>query len=186
VPLSSGGPYFGFMACKQAHVRQMPGRIVGRTVDLDGKAGFTLTLQAREQHIRRSKATSNICTNQGLAVAAATVHMAILGPAGLRRTALACHANLLALLQQLEGLGIKRRFRAPVFHEAVLALDPPGALFLAQLRSRGILGGLDLEQGYPELSPGLLVCTTETKTSADLDRYAQAAAEALRQLRAAA
>jgi glycine dehydrogenase subunit 1 len=168
------------MACKQAHVRQMPGRIVGRTADLDGKPGFTLTLQAREQHIRRSKATSNICTNQGLAVAAATVHMAILGPQGLRRAALASHANLLALLRSLESLGIRRRFRAPVFHEAVVALDAPAAPFLAQLRGQGILGGLDLADAYPELSPGVLVCTTETKTPADLDRYLQATANALR------
>ncbi len=103
VPLAAGGPYFGFMACKEAYMRQMPGRIVGRTVDVDGRPGFTLTLQAREQHIRRSKATSNICTNQGLAVTAATIHMAILGPAGLERVALACHTNLLALLDRLEG-----------------------------------------------------------------------------------
>jgi glycine dehydrogenase subunit 1 len=182
VPLSAGGPYFGFMACKQAHLRQMPGRIVGRTLDLDGKPGFTLTLQAREQHIRRSKATSNICTNQGLAVAAATIHMAILGAEGLRRVALASHANLLALLDKLEGLGLKRRFRAPVFHEAVIATGGPAAAFLERLRGRGILGGLDLHDSYPELSPGLLVCTTETKTPADLDSYAQAAGEALRRV----
>ncbi|MFA7097721.1 MAG: aminomethyl-transferring glycine dehydrogenase subunit GcvPA, partial [Gammaproteobacteria bacterium] len=93
IPLSSGGPYFGFMCCKKEHVRQMPGRIVGRTVDRDGKEGFTLTLQAREQHIRRSKATSNICTNQGLMVTAATIHMAIMGPEGLARAAAASHAN---------------------------------------------------------------------------------------------
>jgi glycine dehydrogenase subunit 1 len=179
VPLSNGGPYFGFMACKLAHVRQMPGRIVGRTVDLDGKPGFTLTLQAREQHIRRSKATSNICTNQGLAVAAATVHMAILGARGLRASALASHANLRGLLRRLEALGIERRFRAPVFHEAVVALDVPAAGLLEQLRGERILGGLALDEPYPELSPGLLVCTTETKNETDLDRYAQACTRAL-------
>jgi glycine dehydrogenase subunit 1 len=163
------------MACKQAHVRQMPGRIVGRTVDLDGNPGFTLTLQAREQHIRRAKATSNICTNQGLAVTAATIHMALLGPQGLKRVALACHANLLELLERLEGAaGVRRRFAAPVFHEAVMALDSPVDITLAALRSKGILGGLDLSDDYPELGASLLVCTTETKTAADLDRYAAA------------
>jgi glycine dehydrogenase subunit 1 len=185
VPLSNGGPYFGFMACKLAHVRQMPGRIVGRTVDLDGRPGFTLTLQAREQHIRRSKATSNICTNQGLAVAAATVHMAILGAEGLRTAALASHSNLLGLLRRLEALGIERRFRAPVFHEAVVGLGVPAAGLLEQLRKEHILGGLAVDDAYPELSPALLVCTTETKNEADLDCYAQACTRALRQLAAA-
>ena len=94
VPMSSGGPYFGFLACKKEIVRNMPGRIVGRTTDLDGKTGYTLTLQAREQHIRRAKATSNICTNQGLLVTAATIYMAITGPEGLRRVAAASAANL--------------------------------------------------------------------------------------------
>jgi len=91
-PMSAGGPYYGLLCCKQAYVRQMPGRIVGRTVDLDGKEGFVLTLQAREQHIRRSKATSNICTNQGLVVTASTIHMAIMGAKGLENTAAACFA----------------------------------------------------------------------------------------------
>ena len=174
-PLANGGPYFGFLACKQAHVRQMPGRIVGRTVDVDGKPGFTLTLQAREQHIRRSKATSNICTNQGLAVTAAAIHMALLGPQGLKRVAQACHANLHALLDRLERVaGVRRRFSAPVFHEAVLALDVPVAALLDRMRGDGILGGIELRGDFAELGDGLLVCTTETKTAADLDRYVNA------------
>src|SRR5262249_41020813 len=98
VPLSSGGPYFGFITCRMEHVRQLPGRIVGRTVDLNGKPGFTLTLQAREQHIRRAKATSNICTNQGLLVTAATIYMSIMGPQGLERVAATSHARTRELI----------------------------------------------------------------------------------------
>jgi glycine dehydrogenase subunit 1 len=180
VPLAAGGPYFGFMACKEAYMRQMPGRIVGRTVDVDGRPGFTLTLQAREQHIRRSKATSNICTNQGLAVTAATIHMAILGPAGLERVALASHTNLLALLDRLEGAtGVSRRFSSPVFHEAVLSLSAPAARVLDRLRGEGLLAGFNLRSHYPELGDAILVCTTETKSAADLDRYARSLDAAL-------
>ncbi len=172
VPLSSGGPYFGFMACKQAHVRQMPGRIVGRTLDVDGNTGFTLTLQAREQHIRRSKATSNICTNQGLAVTAATIHMALLGPEGLRRVAAQSHANLRALLAQITALpGVSRRFPSPAFHEAVVSLPASAERVLAELRGTGVLGGFNLQEYYPELGEAILVCATETKTTADIDRY---------------
>ncbi len=123
-PMSSGGPYFGFMCCHQELVRQMPGRIVGRTVDLDGKPGFTLTLQAREQHIRRSKATSNICTNQGLVVTAATQYMALLGPQGLAKVASNSHANTVALAEKLAAIpGVTRAFASPFFHEAVLKLN---------------------------------------------------------------
>jgi glycine dehydrogenase subunit 1 len=180
VPLAAGGPYFGFMACKQAHVRQMPGRIVGRTMDADGKPGFTLTLQAREQHIRRSKATSNICTNQGLAVTAATIHLALLGPEGLRRVAHTCHANLLGLLDRLNGVsGVRRRFASPAFHEATLSLAAPAAAVLDQLCDQGLLAGLDLCEFYPELGDAILVCTTETKTTADLDHYVRSLHAAL-------
>jgi glycine dehydrogenase subunit 1 len=171
-PLSSGGPYFGFLCCKEPLVRQMPGRIIGRTVDVDGKPGFTLTLQAREQHIRRSKATSNICTNQGLVVTAATLYMALLGPDGLERVAAACHANMNALLDMLTAIrGVTRVFNRPVFHEAVLRLEAPVADVLAALRSERILGGFDLTPYYPELGETLLACTTETRTPEDIQQY---------------
>ncbi len=172
IPLSSGGPYFGFMACKQALVRQMPGRIIGRTTDQDGKDGFVLTLQAREQHIRRSKATSNICTNQGLMVTAATIYMALTGPEGLRRIAARSHSNTLALLEKLETVkGVKKLFSGSLFHEAVISLPGPVEDVMRALKARGILAGLNLEGYYPELGHAMLVCATETKTSEDLDNY---------------
>jgi glycine dehydrogenase subunit 1 len=172
-PLSSGGPYFGFMCCKQALVRQMPGRIIGRTVDRDGKPGFALTLQAREQHIRRSKATSNICTNQGLLVTAATIHMALLGADGLERVAAHSHANTMALVDQLCAIqGVRKAFNRPVFHEAVLRLDQPADEVLRALEAQGILGGYNLSPYYPELGQAILVCATETKTEADIRNYA--------------
>jgi glycine dehydrogenase subunit 1 len=177
VPLSGGGPYFGFLACRDALVRQMPGRIVGRTVDVDGRTGYTLTLQAREQHIRRSKATSNICTNQGLMVTAATIYMALLGPAGLADVARSSHANAVALRERLAAVkGVKRVFDAPAFHEFVVALPKPPEGVLRALRREGILGGLDLARLYPELGHAILVCATETKTASDLQRYADALA----------
>jgi glycine dehydrogenase subunit 1 len=175
VPLSSGGPYFGYMTCKQSLVRQMPGRIVGRTVDLDGKEGFALTLQAREQHIRRSKATSNICTNQGLMVTAATIHMALLGQEGLRRVAASSHANTSELVKALTGLsGVELVFDGPYFHEAVLRLDRPVEPVLEALASQGIVGGYPLNDHFPELGEALLVCATETRTEADIRKYTQA------------
>ncbi|MCE7915067.1 MAG: aminomethyl-transferring glycine dehydrogenase subunit GcvPA [Nitrosomonas sp. PRO4] len=180
IPLSSGGPYFGFMACKSDLVRQMPGRIIGRTTDLDNKEGFVLTLQAREQHIRRSKATSNICTNQGLMVTAATIYMSLIGPEGLRRIAAQSHANTLDLVDQLEKIkGVKRIFSGPLFHEAALILPAPVAEVLSKLKQKGILGGLDLHPYYPELGNTLLVCATETKTAADLQNYAETLKHAL-------
>ncbi len=180
IPLASGGPYFGFMCCKQKIVRQMPGRIIGATVDLEGKRGYVLTLQAREQHIRRSKATSNICTNQGLMTTAATIYMAVMGPAGLEGVARQCHANTRALVQQLGEIdGVETVFDRPTFHETVLRLPRPTAEVLAGLSERGIFGGFDLSADYPELDNTLLVCATETRNETDMDAYAAALREVL-------
>jgi glycine dehydrogenase subunit 1 len=153
----------------------MPGRIVGRTTDVDGKEGFVLTLQAREQHIRRSKATSNICTNQGLVVTASTIHMAILGPRGLENTAAACHANTRELVAQLSTVdGVSPAFSAPIFHESVLLLDKPASEVLQALAERDILGGYDLGKDYPELGNAILVCATELRTDEDIMAYRDA------------
>ncbi|MCG8533549.1 MAG: aminomethyl-transferring glycine dehydrogenase subunit GcvPA [Pseudomonadales bacterium] len=174
VPLSSGGPYFGFITCKQKIVRQMPGRIIGRTVDMEGRPGFTLTLQAREQHIRRSKATSNICTNQGLAMTAATVYMSLLGADGLENVAVACHNNTQLLLEKLNGVeGVETVFSAPSFHEAVIRVKGNAADVLQKMAEQGVQGGVDLSAYYPELDNCILLCVTETKTQADLDRYVE-------------
>jgi len=186
VPLSSGGPYFGFMTSRMEHVRQMPGRIVGRTLDLDGKPGFTLTLQAREQHIRRTKATSNICTNQGLLVTAATIYMSLLGAAGLERVAAASQQRTRELVDALTALpGVRLRFPGARFHEAVLELDAPVRPVLEALGARNIIGGYELSQHYPELGNTLLVCATEARTPADIAAYAKALADVLQNARAA-
>ena len=178
IPLSSGGPYCGFMCCKMAHIRQMPGRIIGRTVDLDGKPGYALTLQAREQHIRRAKATSNICTNQGLAMTAATIYLSLLGAEGLERVALASHQNIQSLTADLPA-GATRAFAAPVFHEQVIRLNQPAEAVLAKMAEQGVLAGVDLTADYPELGSAIVVCTTETKNAADLARYRAALSAAL-------
>ncbi|MGA9340757.1 MAG: aminomethyl-transferring glycine dehydrogenase subunit GcvPA [Rhodanobacteraceae bacterium] len=180
VPLSSGGPYFGMLACKQQFVRQMPGRIVGRTTDVDGRTGFALTLQAREQHIRRAKATSNICTNQGLLVTAATIHMAILGPEGLRRAATNSMGNTRALRDRLTSIpGVRELFDRPFFHEVALALPKSAQDVVERLAKENIVAGVALEEDYPQLGDALLVCATETKTVADLDRFSDAMARVL-------
>ncbi|HSW33315.1 MAG TPA: aminomethyl-transferring glycine dehydrogenase subunit GcvPA [Steroidobacteraceae bacterium] len=180
VPLSSGGPYFGFMTTRMEHIRQMPGRIVGRTVDLDGKPGFTLTLQAREQHIRRSKATSNICTNQGLLVTAATIYMSLVGPRGLAQVAATSMERSSQLVQALTRVpGVRLAFDGPRFHEAVLLLDRPVRGVLEALAARGIVGGCDISADYPSLGNALLVCATETRTPSDIETYARALAEVM-------
>jgi glycine dehydrogenase subunit 1 len=181
VPLSSGGPYAGFLTTKIENVRQMPGRIVGRTVDLNGQQGFALTLQAREQHIRRGKATSNICTNQGLLVTAATIYLSLLGPEGLARVANECHARTNELVAALTRIkGVKLAFDRPRFHETVLQLDRPVGPVIEALARRGIVAGFDLSGDYPELGNALLVCATETRTPADIQAYAEALNETLK------
>lgn len=180
VPLSSGGPYFGFMTTRMEFVRQMPGRIIGRTVDLDGKPGFTLTLQAREQHIRRSKATSNICTNQSLLVTAATIYTSLMGPQGLEAVAATSQARtdeLVAALTRIDG--VKLVFAGPRFHEAVLTLPRKVSEVLDVLARDNIAGGYDISGLYPQLGNALLVCATETRTSADIQRYASVLASVL-------
>ncbi|MCG8066891.1 MAG: aminomethyl-transferring glycine dehydrogenase subunit GcvPA [Candidatus Thiodiazotropha taylori] len=171
-PLASGGPYFGFLCCTDKLVRQMPGRIIGKTVDMDGKPGYALTLQAREQHIRRSKATSNICTNQGLMVTAATIHMAIMGAEGLQRVAATSHANTQKLSQALSSLpGVEPLFSGAVFHEQVMKLPMETATALGMLASDNVLGGFNLQDDYPELGDAVLVCATELRSDDDIENY---------------
>ncbi len=180
IEMGFGGPWAGFIAARKEHLRGMPGRIVGETVDLDGKRGFVLTLQAREQHIRREKASSNICTNQALMALRATIYLETLGPAGLRRVAETCVRRAHGLAERLARVpGIKVSWSAPFFHEFVVEVPHPEP-FLARLLERGILGGLPLNPPYRDLREHVLVCCTERNSEADLDAFAGAAAEALK------
>lgn len=183
VPLASGGPYFGFLCSRKEFVRQMPGRIVGRTHDAKGRTGFTLTLQTREQHIRRAKATSNICTNQGLLVTAATIYMSLLGAKGLKSVAATCHHHARQLCDGLTKIpGVELVFNRPFFHEFVIRLPVSVETVLTELEKQGIHAGYSLKHQYPELGECLLVCATETKTQQDLLRYQQLLARCLRGL----
>ena len=167
IPLSSGGPYLGFMCCKKQIVRQMPGRIIGRTEDSDGTPGFTLTLQAREQHIRRGKATSNICTNQGLLVTAATIYMSLLGSQGLREVAVASHKGLGMLRSELAAIGITPRFNGPCFHEQVFELPVAADAVVNALVRESVVPGLSLAFMGERFAHSLLINVTETKTEED-------------------
>lgn len=181
VPLSSGGPYFGFLASKKELVRNMPGRIVGRTVDVDGRDGYALTLQAREQHIRRAKATSNICTNQGLLVTAATIYLSLLGPQGLTAVAQQSVANLQALRERLAAIpGVAPLFPQHAhFHEAAFRLPRSASEVIEALAARRMVAGVATGSHYAGHDEVLLVCTTETKSQDDIERFADALAEVL-------
>ncbi|MCU7959620.1 MAG: aminomethyl-transferring glycine dehydrogenase subunit GcvPA [gamma proteobacterium symbiont of Bathyaustriella thionipta] len=171
-PVSSGGPYFGFICCRQKHVRQMPGRIIGKTEDTQGREGFTLTLQAREQHIRRSKATSNICTNQGLLVTAATIHMALLGAEGLARVAAASHANTRHLVNELSRIeGIEPLFKGAFFHECALRCALPVKDIMRSLAAHNLLGGYDLADEFAHLGAAFTVCATEKRSDEEMQQY---------------
>ena len=176
VPLSSGGPYYGFLTCKEPLVRNMPGRIVGMTTDLDGNEGFVLTYQAREQHIRRAKATSNICTNQGLMVTASTIYMSLLGSTGLRNVAANCIKNTDSLKQKLKSVdGIKLLFDGAGFHEFVIQLKFANAAdVIEKMAAKDIVAGVDISAQYPALGQSILLCVTETKTKADLQHFVEA------------
>ncbi|MDD5577304.1 MAG: aminomethyl-transferring glycine dehydrogenase subunit GcvPA [Acidithiobacillus sp.] len=172
IPLSGGGPYFGFLACRKAQVRQLPGRLVAKTVDGQGREGFCLTLQAREQHIRRGKATSNICTNQGLMVTAATIHMAALGGYGLQQTAVRCHERAVRLRELLAGVpGVSLPYGGAFFHEFVVRLPHAAVAVRDALLGYGLLAGLPLSDWGMGEAGDLLVCTTELLEEADLLAY---------------
>lgn len=181
VPMVSGGPTHGFITCRKSLVRQLPGRIVGRTQDAQERTGFVLTLQAREQHIRRAKATSNICTNQGLLVTASTLYLSIMGASGLREVAARCHENTTRLVAALcEIPGVERRFQGPFFHEAVIELPISAAAVSNTLaKNAQIFAGIPLASWYSELDKCLLVCATEKRTPAECERYVQAMRSAL-------
>lgn len=180
IPVASGGPYLGYMCCKQAIVRQMPGRIIGMTEDTEGKTGFALTLQAREQHIRRGKATSNICTNQGLLVTAATIYLSLMGDAGLRNIAANCHQGIQKLLAGATEIeGVKVRFTQSIFHEAVIELPKPASEVLSAMAGSGVIGGYDLGKVDASLNHCLLTNVTEVKTDQDIADFVSALTTAL-------
>jgi glycine dehydrogenase subunit 1 len=170
IPMTYGGPLLGLFACKQQYVRQMPGRVVGATTDVEGKRGYVLTLQTREQHIRREKATSNICTNQGLCALAATVYLSTLGKYGLGQVAQLCAQKSHFLAEQIAGItGYEVPFDARFLKEFVVKCPAPAREINDRLRERGLIGGLDLGRFYPELADHMLLCVTEKRSREEMD-----------------
>jgi glycine dehydrogenase subunit 1 len=179
-PMAYGGPYLGLLACREEFVRKMPGRLVGQTVDRRGKRCWVLTLQTREQHIRREKATSNICTNQGLFALRAAVYLSALGPQGLRETAELCTRKAHYAAQVLERIaGLRPRFARPFFKEFTLRSTEPVPGLLARLLNEGYHAGLHLGRWYPALDDCFTVAVTEKRSRAEIDGLAAAAAAAL-------
>ena len=174
IPLQFGGPYLGLFATKMQYVRKMPGRLVGQTVDADGERAFCLTLQTREQHIRREKATSNVCTNQGLLALRASVYLAAMGPAGLREAAQLCYNKTHYLVARLKEAGLERKFaQQPFFNEVLVQMNRPVEKVLNEAGKAGVLAGYPVGQDYPELSDCLLIAVTEKRTRAEIDRLVE-------------
>jgi glycine dehydrogenase subunit 1 len=184
IETSFGGPWCGFIAAKNELIRQMPGRLVGQTVDDKGRRGFCLTLQAREQHIRREKASSNICTNQALMALRATITMSALGREGLRRMSTLSVQRAHELHDAVTSIpGVSRPHKAPFFHEFAIQAPVEPALLNERLLQRGFIGGVDLQKSYQDLPKGMLLCATERITKADIGRFRDAFAESLKEPR---
>jgi glycine dehydrogenase subunit 1 len=178
VGLNYGGPYIGYFACREKHVHKMAGRLAGQTVDVEGRRGYVLTLSAREQHIRRERATSNICTNQALCALASAVYVSALGRAGLRQVAELCYHKAHYLAEQIDKLpAYQLATTRPFFNEFVIGCPRPASEVNAALLERGIIGGLDLSQVYPGKQRQMLVCATEVHRRAMLDDFVRALEE---------
>ena len=181
IPLSFGGPYLGIFACREQYIRRMPGRLAGATTDMDGQLGYVLTLQTREQHIRREKATSNICTNQGLMMLASTIYMSLLGKNGLRRVAELCYHRAHYAAARIAALpGCELLTPAPFFKEFAVRLPRPVAEVNRALAEQGIIGGYDLQPAYPHLGNAMLLAVTEMNNKADIDALVAALGDAIR------
>lgn len=174
-PMSFGGPHVGLFATKSEHIRNMPGRLVGETVDLDGKRGYVLTLSTREQHIRREKATSNICSNQSLCALSFAVHLSLLGQRGFRELALSNLTLAVYARKKISAIdGFSMQFSSPTFNEFVIKTDKNVDEINKKLLDSGIIGGLSLEKFYPELDGSMLFCLTEKMRKEDIDKLAEA------------
>ena len=180
IPLSFGGPYLGFMAVKKELIRKMPGRIVGATEDLDGRRSYVLTLQTREQHIRREKATSNICSNEALCALRALVYMCLVGREGFKEIASLCMDKAEYAKQKLEGIkGVEVKRSAPTFNEFIIRLPKDPNVVIGKMIERGITPGFPLGRYYDDLKDYMLIAVTEKRTKREIDVFAAVLEEVL-------